>query len=262
MESEIAAHHAAGIVTLVMHDGAVIHHDAAGMADRENSVSMTEDKVFWIASMTKSLSVSTIMTLVDEGRLSLDAPASTWLPELGAVKLVTGKPPSRPITLRDLMSHTSGLAFPPRKPTDGAQSLKGYVMELIKAPLAFEPGSDYQYGFGITVSGRIAELVTGQPFDELMQERLLGPLGMKDTSFHPDERLRARFAKTYKTSENGPGLVAAYNPFVMPDVSVRRMTEPSGGLFSIAADLARFYQMILSGGVHEGKRLLSRASID
>ena len=262
MESEIAAHHAAGIVTLVMHDGAVIHHDAAGMADRENSVSMTEDKVFWIASMTKSLSVSTIMTLVDEGRLSLDAPASTWLPELGAVKLVTGKPPSRPITLRDLMSHTSGLAFPPRKPTDGAQSLKGYVMELIKAPLAFEPGSDYQYGFGITVSGRIAELVTGQPLDELMQERLLGPLGMKDTSFHPDERLRARFAKTYKTSENGPGLVAAYNPFVMPDVSVRRMTEPSGGLFSTAADLARFYQMILSGGVHEGKRLLSRASID
>ncbi len=262
MESEIAAHHAAGIVTLVLRDGAVIHHDAAGMADREKSVPMTADKVFWIASMTKSLSVTTIMTLVDEGRLSLDAPASTWLPELGAVKLATGQPPSRPITLRDLMSHTSGLAFPPRKPTDGAQSLKGYVMELVKAPLAFEPGSHYEYGFGITVSGRIAELVTGQSFDVLMQERLLGPLGMMDTSFHPDERLRARFAKTYKTSEDGPGLVAAYNPFVMPDVSVRRMTEPSGGLFSTAADLARFYQMILSGGVHEGKRLISKASID
>lgn len=261
MEAEVAAHHAAGVVTLVLRDGKVVHHDAAGMADRETQVPMTENHVFWIASMTKSISVTTILTLVEEGKLSLDGPASKWLPEIGEMKLPDGSAPSRPVTLRDLMSHTSGLAFPPRKPTDGAQSLKGYVAELVKAPLAFDPGSDYEYGFGITVAGRIAEIVSGKSFDELMHERILDPLGMKDSTFHPGEELRGRFAKTYKTAEEGEGLVAAYNPFVTPDVTVRRMTEPSGGLFSTAADLAKFYQMILDGGVCEGKRILSEASI-
>lgn len=261
MEAEVAAHHTAGAVTLVLQDGKVIHHGATGMADRERSIAMTEDHLFWIASMTKSISVTAIMTLVDEGKLSLDEPASKWLPELGEVKMKDGSAPSRPITLRDLMSHTSGLAFPPRKADDGAQSLKGYTLALVKAPLAFEPGSDYEYGFGITVAGRIAEIVSGQPFDVFLQKRLLDPLGMKDTTFHPDDRLRARIAKSYKTVEEGEGLVAAYNPFVTSDATVRRMTEPSGGLFSTAADLAKFYQMILAGGVHEGKRLVSEAAI-
>lgn len=261
MEAEIAAHHTAGAVTLVLQDGKVIHHGATGMADREKSVAMREDHVFWIASMTKSMSVTAIMTLVDEGKLSLDEPASKWLPELGEMKMQDGSAPSRPITLRDLMSHTSGLAFPPRKADDGAQSLKGYTLALVKAPLAFEPGTDYEYGFGITVAGRIAEIVSGKPFDVFLQERLLDPLGMKDTTFHPDEHLRARIAKTYKTAEEGEGLVAAYNPFVTSDATVRRMTEPSGGLFSTAADLAKFYEMIRNGGLHEGKRLVSAAAI-
>jgi CubicO group peptidase (beta-lactamase class C family) len=261
MEAEIAAHHAAGVVTLVLKDGKVVHHDAAGMADRERSVAMTEDHVFWIASMTKSISVTSIMTLVDEGKLKLDEPASTWLPELKDVKLENGSAPARPITLRDLMSHTSGLAFPPRKPTDGAHSLKSYTNELVKAPLAFEPGSNYEYGFGITVAGRIAEIVSGKPFDVFLKERILDPLGMRDTSFHPDDRLRARIARTYKTSEEGEGLALAYNTFVTPDAAVRRMTEPSGGLFSTAADLAKFYQMILEGGMSGSKRIVSEASI-
>lgn len=261
MEAEIAAHHTAGAVTLVLQDGKVIHHGATGMADREKSVAMKEDHVFWIASMTKSISATAIMTLVDEGKLSLDEPASKWLPELGEVKMQDGSAPSRPITLRDLMSHTSGLAFPPRKADDGAQSLKGYTLALVKAPLAFEPGADYEYGFGITVAGRIAEIVSGKPFDIFLQERLLDPLGMQDTTFHPDERLRARIAKSYKTVEEGEGLVAAYNPFVTSDATVRRMTEPSGGLFSTASDLAKFYEMIRNGGVHEGKRLVSEAAI-
>lgn len=261
MEAEVAAHHTAGAVTLVLQDGKVIHHGATGMADRERSIAMTEDHLFWIASMTKSISVTAIMTLVDEGKLSLDEPASKWLPELGEVKMKDGSAPSRPITLRDLMSHTSGLAFPPRKADDGAQSLKGYTLALVKAPLAFEPGSDYEYGFGITVAGRIAEIVSGQPFDVFLQERLLDPLGMKDTTFHPDDRLRARIAKSYKTIEEGEGLVAAYNPFVTSDATVRRMTEPSGGLFSTAADLAKFYEMIRNGGLHEGKRLVSEVSL-
>ena len=261
LTKEIAAHHAAGVVTLVMQDGKVIHHAATGLADREQKLPMKTDAVFWIASMTKSLAVTTVMTLVDEGKLSLDEPASKWLPELGKVKLANGQPPARPITLRDLMSHTAGIAFPPRKATDGAQSLKGYTAELLRAPLAFEPGSAYEYGFGITVAGRIAEIVSGKPFDVLMQERLLGPLGMNDTAFHPDAKLRARIARTYKTAEEGGGLELAYNTFVTSDPAVRRMTEPSGGLFSTAADMAKFYQLILHSGIHNGRRLVSEKSI-
>ncbi len=260
MRAEVAAHHAAGIVSLVLQDGRVIHHAATGFADREQRRAMKPDSVFWIASMTKSLSATAIMTLVDEGKLSLDEPASKWLPELGKVKLANGQPPARAITLRDLMSHTAGIAFPPRKPTDGAHSLKSYTVELLKAPLAFEPGSAYEYGFGITIAGRIAEIVTGRPFDVFMQERLLDPLGMKDTTFHPGAKLRARIARTYKTGDDGT-LETAHNPFVTSDPEVRRMTEPSGGLFSTAADMAKFYQMILNGGVHDGRRIVSEKSV-
>lgn len=261
MEAEITAQRAAGVVTLVMQNGKLLHHSAAGFADLGKQTPMSKDSVFWIASMTKSISTTTIMTLVDEGKLSLDEPAAKWLPEVGKVKLANGNPPSRPITLRDLMSHTAGIAFPPRKATDGAQSLKGYTSELLKAPLAFEPGSNYEYGFGITIAGHIAEIVSGKPFDVLMQERVLNPLGMHDTSFHPDEKLRARIAKTYKTSEDGKGLARTHNPFVTGDAGERRMTEPSGGLFSTASDMARFYQMILDGGVYRGQRIVSEASI-
>ncbi len=260
LTKEIAAHHAAGVVTLVMQDGKVVHHAATGLADREQKLPMKTDSLFWIASMTKSVAVTTIMTLVDEGKLSLDVPASQWLPELGKVKLANGQPPARPITLRDLMSHTAGIAFPPRKSTDGAHSLKGYVAELLRAPLAFEPGSAYEYGFGITVAGRIAELVSGKPFEVLMHERVLDPLGMKETTFHPDARQRPRIARTYKSAEGG-GLALANNVFVTSDPAVRRMAEPSGGLFSTAADMAKFYQMILVGGLHEGKRIVSEKAI-
>lgn len=261
MEAELAADHAAGVVTLVMKDGKVVHHEAAGFADLEKQEPMKTDALFWMASMSKSVSVATILTLVDEGKLSLDEPASTWLPSVGKVTMANGKPPVRPITLRDLMSHTSGLAFPPRKANDGAHSLKSYTEQLLKAPLSFEPGSDYEYGFGITVAGRIAEIVSGKPFDELMQERLLTPLGMTDTAMHPNDAQRVRIAKTYKSVEEGDGLVRGYNPFVTSDAGVRRMTEPSGGLFSTAANFATFYQMVLSGGMHQGKRIVSEASI-
>jgi CubicO group peptidase (beta-lactamase class C family) len=260
MQEQVAAHHAAGVVTLVLREGKVIHHEAAGHADREKRRRMEKDSVFWIASMTKSISATAVMILVDEGKLSLDAPASKWLPELKKVKLASG-PPKREITLRDLLSHTAGLQFPPRKATDGAISLRGYALELLKPPLTFEPGSAYEYNFGITIAGRIVEIVSGQSFEEFVAARILRPLGMEDTTFHPDDRLRRRLALTYTTDEEGGALARAYNPFVMPDAATRRMVEPSGGLFSTAADMARFYQMILNGGELDGQRIVSRAAV-
>lgn len=261
MEKAVAQKQAAGVVTLAMKDGVVIHHDSVGFSNVQKKQPMQRDALFWIASMTKSVSTTAILTLVDEGRLSLDEPASKWLPELGKVKMADGSTPKRQITLRDLMSHTAGIAFPPRKATDGAISLKAYSVELLKAPLSFEPGSAYEYGFGITIAGRIAEIVSGKSFEQFIEERITHPLGMKDTTFHPDEKQRSRIAMTYTMNETTKELMPAYNPFVTGDASVRRMVEPSGGLFSTAADMSKFYHMIANKGMWEGRRIVSEASI-
>jgi CubicO group peptidase (beta-lactamase class C family) len=261
MQEAVRAKQAAGIVTLVLQDGKVIHHGAAGMADAQKGRPMDENALFWIASMTKSVNATALMLLVDEGKLALDTPASHWLPELGKMKLQNGESPKTPITLRMLLSHTAGIAFPPRKATDGAISLKAYVASLVKAPLAFEPGTSYEYGFGPTVAGRILEIASGMKYEDFLRIRLFEPLGMKDTVFHPDDARRARIARTYKLDEETRELVPGYNPFVTSDASVTHMVEPSGGLFSTAADLGRFYSMIAGGGILEGTRILSEKSV-
>lgn len=261
MEEAVKARQAAGIVTLVMEKGKVVHHDAAGMADITKGRAMEKDALFWIASMTKSVNGAAILCLVDDGKLSLDEPASKWLPELANVTVEGGAKPEKPITLRMLLSHTAGIAFPPRKPTDGAISLKSYVASLIKTPLAFQPGSAYEYGFGPTVAGRILEIVSGMKYEDFLRTRLFEPLGMKDTTFHPDDAHRARIARTYKIDEDTNELVPGYNPFVTSDASVQHMPEPAGGLFSTAADMGRFYSMVANGGEFEGKRILSQKAV-
>ena len=261
MEQSVSSKQAAGIVTLVMEKGKIVHHEAAGMADINAGKKMEKDALFWIASMTKSVNAAAVMTLVDEGKLSLDEPASKWLPELGKMKLADGSMPKTPITLRRLLSHTAGIAFPSRKATDGAISLKSYVASLLRAPLAFEPGSGYEYGFGPTVAGRIIEIVSGMKYDEFLQKRLFAPLGMKDTQFNPDDAHRARIARTYTMDEDTHELRPGYNPFVTSDVSVTHMVEPAGGLFSTAHDMGRFYAMIANKGELDGVRILSAPAV-
>ncbi len=261
MEQALAVKQAAGVVTLVMEKGKVVHHSASGMANVAKGKRMEKDALFWIASMTKSVNATAVMLLVDDGKLVLDSPASKWLPELAQVKLADGTAPLKPITLHMLLSHTAGIAFPSRKPSDGAISLKSYVASLIKTPLAFQPGSSYEYGFGPTVAGCIIEIVSGMKYDEFLTKRLFLPLGMKDTQFNPDEAHRARIAQTYKTDEDTHELVPGYNPFVTSDVSVTHMPEPAGGLFSTAADMGRFYSMIASGGELDGVRFLSKKAV-
>lgn len=261
MDGAISARQAAGTVTLVMQDGKVVHHQAAGFADLAQKKPMSPDAIFWIASMTKSVNATAVMILVDEGKLALDEPASKWLPDLGKVKLANGQPPARPITLRDLLSHTAGITFPKRAPTDGAMSLKTYVASLVKTPLSFEPGSAYEYGFGPTIAGRIVEIAGGMKYDQFLTRRILAPLGMKDTMFNPDEAHRARIARTYKMDEETHELVPGYNPFVTSDVTVKHMVEPSGGLFSTAADMGRFYAMIANRGELDGVRIVSAKSV-
>ena len=261
METAVKSKQATGIVTLVMEKGKIVHHDAAGMADVAKGRAMEKDALFWIASMTKSINATAVMVLVDEGKLALDEPASKWLPELAKVKLADGSAPLKPITLRMLLSHTAGIAFPRRAPSDGAVSLKAYVASLLKTPLAFQPGSAYEYGFGPTVAGRILELASDMKYDAFLQAKIFGPLGMKDTMFNPDEAHRSRIARTYKMDDETHELVPGYNPFVTSDVTVTHMVEPSGGLFSTAADMGRFYAMIANGGELDGVRILSEKSV-
>jgi CubicO group peptidase (beta-lactamase class C family) len=261
MQQAVQAKQAAGVVTLVMEAGKVVHHSAVGMADIGKGIKMEKDALFWIASMTKSINASAIMILADEGKLSLDEPASQWLPELAEMKVADGSAPIKSITLRMLLSHTAGIAFPSRKPSDGAVSLKSYVASLIKTPLSFQPGSAYEYGFGPTIAGRILEIVSGMKYEVFLQTRLFRPLGMKDTQFNPDESHRARIAQTYKTDEDTHELVIGYNPFITSDARVTHMVEPSGGLFSTAADMGRFYAMIAAGGELEGVRILSEKAV-
>ncbi len=262
MAAAVAKHQAAGIVTLVMQGGKVLHHEAVGFADIAKGRPMEKDALFWIASMTKSINATAVMTLVDAGKLSLDEPASKWLTELGKATLANGQAPARPIVLRDLLSHTAGISFPKRAPSDGAAVLKNYVASLVKTPLAFEPGSAYEYGFGPTVAGRIIEIASGMKYDEYIARTITGPLGMKDTMFNPPDAWRARIARTYKAKDDGtPGLEPGYNPFVTADETVKHMVEPSGGLFSTAADMGRFYSMIASGGELDGVRIVSEKSI-
>jgi CubicO group peptidase (beta-lactamase class C family) len=261
MEEAIAAKQAAGIVTLVMNKGKVVHHEAAGLANIGKGRPMEKDAVFWIASMTKSVNATAVMILVDEGKLALDEPASKWLPALAEMKLADGSTPEKPITLRLLLSHTAGIAFPPRKASDGAMTLKNYTATLLKAPLAFQPGSDYEYGFGPSVAGSIIEAVSGMDYAEFLRTRIFEPLGMKDTTFRPTEAQRQRIARTYTMDEETKALTPAYNPFVTSDAEVSRAPEPGGGLFSTAADMGRFYSMIAAGGELDGKRILSAKAI-
>lgn len=259
MEALIKEKRAAGAVTLVVKDGRVVHHEAAGLANVESGRLMSTDAMFWIASMTKNITATAVMILIDEGKLSLDEPASKWVPELGAAKLGNGQALARPVTLRDLLSHTSGITDPDRKPTDGNVPLEQYTKDIVKEPFGFQPGEKFEYSFGTTIAGRCVEVASGKSFAAFIQERILGPLKMDDTTFSPDAAQRARIARTYKLA--GDKFTPAHCSFLTSDPEIKREAEPSGGLFSTALDMARFYELIRNGGELDGKRIVSAKSV-
>lgn len=247
-------HQISGAVTLVAKDGRVAHLEAVGLADVEGNRPMQEDSMFCIASMTKPVTATALMILEDEGRLALSDPVSKYIPAFEKVKL-GGKPPARPITLFDLVTHTSGLG--------GSQQNQGTLAETVDAlaerPLQFEPGTKWQYSPGVTVCGRVVEVVAGMPFDEFLAERIFRPLGMKDTTFRPTPEQAKRVATLYQPGKDGQSIQRAEH--WLNEISEDRSPNPSGGLFSTAADMARFYQMILNGGELDGQRILSDAAV-
>lgn len=258
----------AGAVTLVASPDKVLSLETIGYADLAVKKAMEEDSLFWIASMTKPMTAMALMMLVEEGKVNIDDAVEKYLPEFKGQMLlsekaadqVTLKKPQRPITVKDLLTHTSGLIG--KSPLDGEAidtlTLREAVLTYALSPLQFEPGSKWSYcNPGINTLGRIIEVASGKPYAEFMQERLFTPLGMKDTTFWPDEKQLLRVAKSYKQSTDKNGLEETTVKYLTPPLSDRkRMPLAAGGLFSTAGDLVKIYQMVLNGGELGGKRYL------
>jgi CubicO group peptidase (beta-lactamase class C family) len=251
MREFAAARQIAGAVTLVARRGRVVHLDAVGKADVAAGRDMAKDSLFAIASMTKPITAAAVMILLDEGKVKLDDPVSKYIPSFAQTTLADGNKPAREITLRDCLRHTNALVSDQKN----VGSLAETAESLAKSKLAFEPGSKWQYGPGLSVAGRVVEVVSGKPFDQFLAERIFTPLEMRETSFHPTADQVQRLAKLYQPTADKkdiePGTHWLFE--LAPDKS----PNPSGGLFSTASDVVRFYQMVLNGGELSGKRILS-----
>lgn len=260
----------AGAVALVANKDKVLSVTAVGYADIEAKKPMQADSVFWIASQSKGITATAVMMLVDEGRLSLDDPVEKYLPEFMDQPVAAGKDKTvaraRSITIRDLLSHVSGLPFKSEeeKPTLDGLPLAVAVKSYAKAPLATQPGTKYQYSnAGINTAARVLEVVSGLPYEDFMDKRLFGPLGMTDTTFWPNAAQVARLAKTYKPDASKKKLVLGGLGQLQADLTDRthRFPMPAGGLFSTAKDVATFCRMLLNGGELDGRRYLSAAAL-
>jgi CubicO group peptidase (beta-lactamase class C family) len=263
--------HLSGAVVLVARRGAVGALEAVGFRDLEVKAPMKPDTIFRIASMTKPVTAAGILMLEDEAKLSVDDPVEKHLPEFkgqmmvqskagGAVTLV--KPP-RPITLKDLLTHTSGLAgLPPGLSAlykRRHRTLAEAVMAFSQRPLEFEPGTKWSYcNTGIDTLGRVIEVVSGKRYEEFLEERFFKPLGMKDTFFYATPERLERAAGLYKRDKEK--LLSTDN--FLGDISENKYPIPAGGLFSTAPDLFRFYQMLLGKGTFGDRRYLTEAAVE
>ena len=265
-------HVLAGAVTLVASRDRVLEVGTIGFADIAERKPMTADTLFWIASMSKPIAATAVMMLVDEGRISLDDPVSKYLPGFLGQKVLAEQTadrevlrlPVHPPTIRNLLSHTSGLvAVTPLEGHVDLLSLAENVTSYPMLPLRFEPGSRYEYSnAGINTAARIVELVSGNSYPEFLQTRIFGPLRMTDTTFWPTPEQLRRLAKSYKLTAEGAGLEETpINQLTYPLSDPRRGACPAGGLFSTAEDMSRFCRMILGGGEFEGHRYVSAASV-
>ena len=263
----------AGAVALVANGERVLSVEAVGFSDLAARRPMQTEDVFWIASMSKPITAAAVMLLVDEGRLNLDDPIERYLPEFKHLMVVAEKDaahlllrrPAQRVSVRHLLSHTSGMSFRSgiEEPALDLHPLATRVRSYAMMPLEFEPGSKYQYSnAGINTAGRIVEVITQTPFEVFLERRLFQPLGMIDTTFRPTAAQLARLAMSYKGSADKSILQETpIHQLTYPLDGAQREPMPAGGLFSTAADVARFGQLMLNQGVHGGRRLLSEFAV-
>ncbi len=278
-----------GIVALVARNGKIVYHKAFGMSDNQAGKKMQTDDIFRIASQSKAITATAVMILWEEGKFQLDDPISKYIPEFKNPQVLrtfryadtswTAQPASREITIRHLLTHTSGIGY---GIIDGDErirmiynkagitdlftteniSIGESVKKLARLPLHHNPGEKYTYSEGLDVLGYFIEVVSGKPFDVFLRERLFDPLGMNDTWFYlPDNK--ANRLVTVQKPENGkwvpyPGTF--YDP-AYPVKGAKRFFSGGAGLSSTAKDYATFLQMYLNGGELNGVRILSRTTV-
>jgi CubicO group peptidase (beta-lactamase class C family) len=274
----------AGVVSLVARRGRVAHMQRVGMAEIETGKPMQFDTIFRIYSMTKPITSVAVLMLLEEGRFHLSDPVDRYLPEFKDVKMLDSTPgpgvrfvaPARPITIRDLLTHTAGLSYGwddiyvdelyrshvwSHVEADADLSLAAFIGAIARQPLVSQPGLHYRYSVATDVLGYLVQVVAGMPFDEFLQQRIFAPLGMVDTAFYVAAEKIDRFATTYGPGEQGGLAVvdrAAGSRFTRPN----RTRSGGGGLVSTIGDYLRFAQMLLNKGELDGERLLGRKTVE
>jgi CubicO group peptidase (beta-lactamase class C family) len=261
MKQFVDAQTISGAVTLVAQHGKVLSLNAVGLADIATNRPMRSDTLFWIASMTKPITATAVMILQDEGKLTVDEPVGKYLPEFIGVKLPNGSQLARPLTIADLLSHTSGVTAPAADSIGRNATLAETVAAIAKQPLQFEPGKEWKYGLGLSVAGRIVEVASGLPFDEFLQNRIFRPLQMHDTTFNPTIEQHERLAIVYRWDRDTKRLAPASSVLNRGFGGERGVPNPSGGLCSTAGDCFRFFQMIASNGELDGQRIVSAMAV-
>jgi len=255
----------AGVVTLIATRDRILHLSAVGKTDLARDRKMRTDDIFWIASMSKPVTSVSVAVLADDGKLSFDDPLAKYLPEFAGVTVSENGQtvkPSRPVTLRDVMTHTSGIGdMTNREPH---LTLAETSKRLAGQPLRFQPGSRWAYSTaGMDILGRVVEVASGMPFDEFLRKRVLDPLGMKDTSFWIAPEKESRWAHSYRWNAQASKLEETTIPYLYKTAVTDRERPPLGGagLFSTAEDMARFYRMMLHQGALDGKRILKPETV-
>lgn len=275
-----------GAVTAVVRHGQIAHLKTHGDMDIENDRAMRRDAIFRMASMSKPVTGVAILMLMEEGKLRLSDPVSKFIPEFTDTQVAMLKadqpppdsreppniytvPAAREITLRDLLTHTSGLESGGAGSRAGARiaprktdlSLAEYIPQLGQVPLDFQPGSQWRYSAlaGIEVLGRVVEVASGQPFDVFLQERIFGPLGMVDTAFVVPADKQPRLVTLYERNDDGQLERRDNNPGWL---STTTLFSGGGGLYSTADDYLRFAQMLANGGELDGQRILGLRTVE
>ena len=269
----------AGAVTLIARDGRIVDVMSFGWSDLAAHKPMQRDSLFRLASMTKIVTAVAVLTLYEDGRFKLDDPIAQFLPEFGNMQVCVGESPghlqlvpARPITIRHLLAHTSGLAAggPGQASLEplydritnqtARSSLQSYMMDLTRVPLCNQPGDAMYYGLSYEVLARLVEVVAGQPFDAFVRDRICGPLGMRDTFFQIPAEKRERLAQTYIHTPGQPLELRklAKDAYCLGGPGIAR---GSGGLVSTADDFARFLQMVLNHGELDGVRILRASTV-
>ncbi len=272
MERQVADQKIAGGIVMISHNSKIGFFHSYGLMDREANKPMLPDTIFRIYSMSKAITTAAALTLCDAGKLGLDDPVSKYIPSFANLKVATTnglRAPTRPMTIKDLMLHTSGItyrsgaaavteAYDRLKPMDSA-NLSDMAEKFSQIPLAFDPGTDWVYGAGIDVLGRVIEVVSGENLDVFLDKAIFKPLDMTDTAFSvPPEKL-ARFAANYRRSTNG--LVVMDAPADSKYAKPTTFFSGGGGLVGTARDYMRFLSMIEQGGKLDGTRVLKAKTV-